>query len=370
VPAAAVDPARWVKEAARRADRPLLPSIEPLASTDFTLTMTDGNSPPERTRVIRHRLLANIRTETVHAGALRGLFFPAKQPRFAPAVLIVGGSESGLVPTRAAALAAHGISTLAIGYFNYLDRPGAGRNLPLEYFADGLRWLRNRVGHRRVGIWGTSRGSEAALLTAAHFPELARLVVAWVPSNVVNPGLDLVGGKDFRRGRDAMWSLGGVPIRGVPLRAPSPTERVSERRAMRHPPGLTFADQYTRSWAAGGVQRRFAIPVERMRAPLLLVSGGADGLWPSSLGASRVTERLELHRYSYPVQHLCYPGAGHAIGVPNDIRPFSNTMCWSGGYGGVRRGLIHYGGTPSLNALATREAWQSAVEFMLQHLGR
>ena len=55
------------------------------------------------------------------------------------------------------------------------------------------------------------------------------------------------------------------------------------------------------------------IPVERIHGPVLLLSGEADNLWPSTMLSEMIVTRLRSHRFKYPVEHTAYPEAGHLI---------------------------------------------------------
>ena len=76
-------------------------------------------------------------------------------------------------------------------------------------------------------------------------------------------------------------------------------------------------------------------------APVLLISGRDEDVWPSTYMAEQVVERLRRHAFPHPVTHLAYDDAGHAIGRPH-YRMFP--------------GL---GGTPSGNARARAEHWEA-----------
>jgi len=60
------------------------------------------------------------------------------------------------------------------------------------------------------------------------------------------------------------------------------------------------------------------IPVERIRGPILLFSGRADNLWPSTDLSERVVARLDEHNFGYAVEHQAYPDAGHLISRVRD----------------------------------------------------
>src|SRR2546423_12920781 len=83
-------------------------------------------------------------------------------------------------------LAPHCSPTLAIAYFGAAGLPQTLSNIPLEYFVKALSWLRSQPGvdPAHLFTYGVSRGSEAALLLGALYPDLVRGVIALVPSDV------------------------------------------------------------------------------------------------------------------------------------------------------------------------------------------
>src|SRR5690606_1913444 len=61
---------------------------------------------------------------------------------------------------------------------------------------------------------------------------------------------------------------------------------------------------------------RARIPVERIRGPVLLISGGDDGAWPSDLYALMVANALAAAGHQPPVVWRNWPVAGHSILFP------------------------------------------------------
>lgn len=55
------------------------------------------------------------------------------------------------------------------------------------------------------------------------------------------------------------------------------------------------------------------IPVERIRAPILLISGKEDALWPSYAMGEAIVKRLADANFAYSYEHLGYEGAGHMV---------------------------------------------------------
>ncbi|MEM1148741.1 MAG: acyl-CoA thioesterase/bile acid-CoA:amino acid N-acyltransferase family protein [Pseudomonadota bacterium] len=340
--------------------RTLMPLIEPLGAYTWTLTVRTTSETIENIPIVRRRLMPRIKTVRPPK-PLQGLVFEPDQPNGA-SVLVVGGSEGGLFPARAALLAASGFRTFALAYFQHPGCPETGRNLPLEYFRDALTWLQSRGGP--VGVIGVSRGSEAMQLTALEWPNLVDALVLWVPSHIVHRGLDLVGGADFRKEKDAMWSLGASSIPGLGFLAQDIAATAQRDRDFPTASGRRYAEEFSRAWAAEGAA--FRIPLEHYTGPVLAIGGAADALWPSVLGAQQIVAAKNAK--TGPRAMEIYANAGHLIGTPNEPRPFPWLMHWSGGYMGIDNGFCAYGGTREGAALAARASWTRQSAFLLSHL--
>jgi dienelactone hydrolase len=227
----------------------------------------------------------------------------------------------------AGGLASHGYLVFALAYFNAEGLPPFLQNTPLEYFATAVEWLKSQpaVDATRIGVFGTSRGGELALLLGATYPSAFRVVVANVPSNVVWPGLG-------DHSEAPAWTLNGKPLAAV------------------------RGGRFTPSEAE--------IPVERLNGPLLMFSGKDDKLWPSDVFAAHAVERLKAHHFAHPVEHYSYEHAGHQI-----TRPFVPTS----DVGQVR---IHpitkrpnvFGGTPEGQAKANEDSWGKLLAFVEKYL--
>jgi len=231
------------------------------------------------------------------------LYLPDRTGR-APAILLLGGSEGGLgqaTAREAAALAAHGYVVLQLSYFGSPGQPPALKSIPIETFTHALDWLKARpeVAADRIGIIGTSKGAEAALLVAARRPDLKIAVMA-APSSVVWPG---IGGAEMVT--ESSWTEGGQPVPFTPY-------------------GWTGAWKGIHALYADGLADPAkgalgTIPVERSRAAIILVCGEADTLWPACPMAHAVEARLRQAQYRPGVTVLSYADAGHFVfGTPVD----------------------------------------------------
>ncbi len=343
-------------------DLPLSPAPNGLEPLRYDLTLVvDGETIGAET-VVRPQLAEGVHSSTALPGDLRGIFFTPCQSAIG-AVLVLGGSEGGITAGRAAALAAEGYAALALGYFDYEDRPKAAIDLPIKYFGDAVQFLKQQTGHDAV-IWGGSRGSEAAMLTAIHCPQHVAGVIAWVPSHLVNPGFDMAGGEDFSASTTAMWTYAGAPIEGVPSAPMTDAIRTARARGYARVSGYAYSPEFEQAWAAVGPDSRFAIPVEEIAEPLCIISAEEDALWPSALSGKRLCARRKAAGLADQTTMVSLAKCGHAIGMPNMPRPFSHTSYWSAGYSGVEAGFIAQGGTPATNAVAAREGWGAALSFI------
>ena len=103
---------------------------------------------------------------------------------------------------------------------------------------------------------------------------------------------------------------------------------------------------------------RARIPVERIRGPVLLISGGDDGAWPSDLYSLIVQSSLLAAGHGWPVTWINGPHAGHSI-----LFPFVPTTAIAHTHP-VSGVVTTMGGTPVANARANEAAWRAAQGFM------
>lgn len=324
--------------------------------TAVTLTLVREGAAPVTARYDRLHVAPDVRVEPLHDGRLRGLFFsPAgEEPR--PGLLVLAGSGGGVDLQTAALLASHGYAALALAYFGYGDLPAHHHRIPLEYFAEGIEWLRAELGHDGIGVWGTSRGGELALLLGATFSDDWRAVVGNVPSSHRYPGYDPEAGPNV-----PAWACQG---RALPF-APPPLSWIDRLREIRQWRAILFGAPaeltpfYTRAIANADVAGRAAIEVEKIRCPLLVIGGGADRLWPSGRFVELVKERLEQKNSRRLFRSLVYEDAGHLIS--GSYRPL--------GMGGLIYHpevgmLMDLGGSPRADAQAGADAWAEALRFL------
>lgn len=314
-----VDPMGLISSAAMVADQSGLPFFPvSLTPEPLSISATVADQLVARVDVPWSLLTTDIRSYPVDApGVVAWLYRPSgSEPR--PAIIVLGGSEGGLNPyteREAALFATHGYAALAMAYFGIGELPPALANIPLEYFQTVIRWLQARpdIDGERIGVVGTSRGGELALLLGATYPEI-KAVVSYVGSGLVVSALD---------GVTPAWTRGGEPI-----------------------PSYDFVSDASAALAT--------IPVERIDGPVLLISGGQDLLWPSDELSQAAMDRLVAHQHPYPHEHLTYPEAGHYIQTP---------------YLPITAATVAYlGGTAAASAAACADSWPRVLHILSDRL--
>ena len=342
----------------------VLPMMEALARLEpvvYTLHVEAGGVAVGVNTFVRGCLDRDVTRVAVREGRLRGAFFSRQADTQRPAVVVCGGSDGGnTFEYVAALLAARGFAALALAYFAYNDLPSDLMEIPLEYFAEAIAWLRARpeVGGSRVGVLGMSRGGELALLLGTTLPEIAA-VAALMPSMLTGGGV----GRNPASMARAAWTLGGKPFAFIPPRF-DPEAMKAFGEAISSGTPIAMTPGFERLIAtAGAAFDEATIPVERTSGPILLMSGGDDQVWPSTMFAELAVERLRTHGFAYPYEHLSYPGAGHFACLPPYV---PTSVTWSR-HPQVPMAL-EMGGTPTANARASADAWPRVIDFLRRHL--
>jgi len=284
-------------------------------------TVTVKRQSPEALGVTEQEL------RPAHGGIFGDLYLPAHTAERHPGVLVFGGSEGGLSTDEIASLlAAHGYPALALAYFDEPGLPATLTEIPLEYFAKAANVLSRAPGvdPAHLVVWGTSRGSEAAELLGAYYPNLFHAVVASVPSSVIGPGLPDIS--------KAAWTFGGKPLPAV------------SRADLGNPDPADAPD--------------VVIPVEKIDGPIFLVCAGKDQLWPSCPYANAIVQRLDAHQSPYQHEELRYPTAGHGVGGLEPYVIGLTSVATDSGGDQLSMGDV------SANEMARADAWPKLLAFL------
>lgn len=221
------------------------------------------------------------------------------------AVLLLG--SQGVPREGAAMLAQHGFTCWALAL--------PARPVPLEWLGERLAELARD--HDQVRLCATGRAGEYALLAATLRPRLDALAIC------SGSGLAFA---------DSWLGVPGIEV-----------DLTQRKRRQREAYEAAVADRERRD-----VGR---IPVEKIEAPLLFVSGQQDGYWPASAFSELAMQRLRKLGQEFPAEHVTFEQAGHLLGPERGI-PHRPT-----GF------LADLGGRPAHQAQAQRASWEKLLSF-------
>ena len=218
-------------------------------------------------------------------------------------MIVMSGSNGGMSITKTEAefYGNNGIPALALALFKTKETPKNLDRVPVEYVENAIRCLKN-AGYKRIGIDGTSKGSEMALLAASMFDDIS-LVIARVPSHFVSEGL-ISEGKAKHPSGTSCWSYHGEQIPFAPYKS-----RKFDMKSMLKKEKELHIITFNRE---KDVIPESIIPIERIKAPIFFISSKRDSVWPSYESASYMTEYLRKNNYYYPVKHMACECMSHA----------------------------------------------------------
>lgn len=287
-----------------------------------------------------------------------GTLFVPPGPGPHPVALILNGSDGGMRECAASLLASRGYAGLALTYFsgfsNIEDCPKDLIEIPLEYFASAIRWLKEQeaIDGEKIAVIGLSRGGELALLLGATFPAI-KAVVGCAPSAYIQSGL-----RNMQAVPQAAWTHHDEPLPYVPMKNGFLDFVQSFWKFVSHQP-FTLRSSFLKGTEKLSERDETAIPVEKICGPLLLISGKEDQLWPSDVYAELVVERLRKHNHPYPVEHVCYEQTGHFVCFPYGLPSLPPMLELATG-----PVIFGFGGVASSQARANIDSWQKILTFL------
>jgi acetyl esterase/lipase len=255
-------------------------------------------------------------------------------------VLVLAGSSGRVERERARILAEQGMTALSIRWFGGPGQSPGICEIPLEIFTTAVDFLQAN-GAERIGILGTSKGAEAALLTAVQDPRVDVVIALSPTSHVwcnVGPGCD---GAQHPYRSSWTWRERSLPF--IPMDDFwTPAEPGSGPVAIRgwyERSELTFAHLLPPA----------EIPVDKARADLLLVAGGDDAMWPSLPFAEQLARRRRSAGTT--VRLVARHDAGHRPRLPGESPASASPR-------------FLYGGTPEADALLGAAAWRHILSML------
>ena len=298
------------------------PSCSWSTARPFTFTASSGGMHASVTVERAPAMPVTASVETVAAHGFYGVYWqpPARLDNHI-GVLEFGGSGGGVDTLFGAFLASHGYPTLDLAYFDAPGLPQVIGGFSLGYFAEAFRWLRAQPGVNPGRAWvaGWSLGSEAALQLGVYYPGLVHGVLALEPNDV--PACSWDPGTGF-----AIWALGGLPLPCTDEPNPLPADNPEA-----------------------------VVPVAKIRGPVFMDCGGADGIWNACTYAENMMAQLKRAHDRYAHELLDYPGAGHGLGAPVPYDPGVASLEYYYGLGGQ---------TVLSNPVALANQWGKLLSFL------
>lgn len=300
----------------------------------------------------------NVIKKVLNHDAMVGTLFYPENGDSLPAVVIIGGSDAVVHESSAALLASEGYVVLALAYFGRKGLPKGIVKIPLEYVDHAFQYVKNlsQVDQNRCGIIGFSRGSELALLYASHFPYI-NSVIAVAPSTVVFPGLVNMQPVD-----KPAWTFKNASLPYFQVdRTKQDTFSFLKHWILGKP--YSGLDVINRNIQNEQQLEETAIPIEKIKAPMMFFAGEDDHIQPAVFFTKRIEVHLQNHEYKKQNQFIYYENTGHFApfpsSAPNLPQITGNTQ--------YKMRMV-FGGTKKDNARAASHSWEKTVQFLNETL--
>lgn len=242
-------------------------------------------------------------TTSVQREGFEAILYPGNG-RKDKVMIVMSGSNGGMTLTKQESKFYHrnGIPSLALALFKTKQTLKELSRVPVEYVEKAIAWLKEQ-GYQQVGIDGTSKGSEMALVAASLFSELDCVIVR-VPSHFVSEGL-AGSGKNKAPSGTSCWSFRGKELPYAPYRSRAfNILQMFMREKEMHI--ITFNRDKD-------VTPETLIPIRNIKAPILMLSSKHDEVWPSYESAVYMEKKLNEIGFPYPHKHIAYEHMSHAI---------------------------------------------------------
>ncbi|XP_063070575.1 acyl-coenzyme A thioesterase 1-like isoform X2 [Engraulis encrasicolus] len=312
-------------------------------------------------------------------GRLRGTLFIPPGPGPFPGIVDLYTLRGGPAEPRASLLANKGFVVLALAFFRYKDLPKQVGQLDLEYFEEGVNFLKQQpkvnifmfvflmtvfnlcltrkspiesqrfflqrilakkqqVKDGGVGIISISKSGDLALSMAAFLSTVrAAVTINFCCFNVGFP----------------LAYKGTV----IPAFLPDPQKIVTTDQGLADISQIMPAPSTKEALAS-------AIPFERATdCHFMFVAAEDDKNWDSVLYAELAAQRLRDHGKGENVEVVRYPRTGHFLDVPH--MPF-----YPSGFHAIAGTVVVFGGEAKANAYAQMDLWERVQKFFRKHLDR
>lgn len=235
----------------------------------------------------------------------------SEKPGKRPLILMLGGSNEGFTyepgDWRINAFLERGFHVLEAEYFlkpKVLALPDKLSQIRLESFWEEIEeYLKSDklsplIDQDLIGVMGTSKGGELALLLSSIYPQF-KYVIGVVPSHVVFQG------SNTTLFHYSSWTYQGQEVPFVPF----PNFSIATiwgvlTRIFCSLDNVNFTWMHNRALKNKKAVEKAIIKVENINGPVLLISGERDQWWPSAEMSRRIMARLQDNRFFHPYVHF------------------------------------------------------------------
>lgn len=245
-------------------------------------------------------LFNGIKSKPINEDGFQANYFAKDELKDKTAIILIGGGQWG--DYWAQEFANKEMVGLSLPYTGKEGLPILPEEIQLEYFENAINWLikQPQVDPDKIVVMGASRNAELALIIASIFPESISGVVAYAPSSVSWSNTVLPYNSNELK---SSWKYKGVDVPYIPMNKIIGNESNKIKMVEYWKKGLTKTDFITQA----------VIKVEKINGPIILFSGNDDKVWPSSIMADMIENRLEDNSFEYSFQNIKYDNAGHLI---------------------------------------------------------
>jgi len=287
-----------------------------------------------------HTNIEDVDVEYVDRGTFQGFHLSPKNRQYKGIIICYGGSEGSPAFDVAEQYAREGYETLAVFMFGMKNQQKTLTKIPLEQFEDVLRYTDEIEESYPITVWAASKGSEYALYLASKYDEISNLIL-------VAPSAYSFSGLDFENpGASWTWENEEVPCIDIQKTPVSVTFKSMVFPMIVGEP-VSFREIYEAAINADSDKDDKLIPVQDIKADILLIAGTDDQMWGSYEMAGIIKEINDNAK-------ICsYENAGHVFkgnGISNQP--------------GMRMRL---GGTEEGNKAAAEQSEKEINDFLKKH---
>jgi uncharacterized protein len=218
-----------------------------------------------------------------------------------PLIVGFGGSEGGNVMATEALKSTRdqflqrGYAFLAVGYFGTENTPKELDRISLNAIYDSIISASNhpKINRNKIILYGGSRGGELILNLASRYEDIDG-VIALAPANVSLPS-------KFGWRETSSWTFQNEEVPYV----------TGSREAIKLIHEGDFYNGFREMLKDEESVQAAEIRVDKINCPILILSAKDDEVWPSTLMANRMVERLRANKFAHPNKHIAFEG-GHA----------------------------------------------------------